>query len=300
MKVVITGGRGFLGSRIGAALELGGHTVATLGRSSRNDIQWDPRAGDLDPAALEGTDAVIHLAGESIGGDTMLGRQWNAEKKEAIMRSRVDGTTLIATTLAHMDNPPKVLVSSSAAGYYGDRGDEILTEDSDAGDLFLSDVCRAWEAAAAPAVDAGIRTVLTRTGVVVSDEAEAFRRLLLPFKFGAGGPLGSGDQWWALISITDVVSIFLEAVSDESLRGPVNVVSPEPMRQKDIAKAVGAEINRPSFIPAPGFALGALLGPEFVDNVLLPSARVVPAALADSGFEFAHQTVEEILAAELD
>lgn len=299
MKVVITGGRGFLGTRIGAALEDDGHTVATLGRSPRNDLQWDPRAGELDPAALDGTDAVIHLAGESIGGDAMLGRQWSPEKKRAILESRVDGTTLISRAMAGMDRPPRVLVSSSAAGFYGDRGDETLTEVSSPGDLFFSEVCQAWENATAPAQDAGIRVVTTRTGVVVSDEAEAFRRLLTPFKLGAGGPLGSGRQWWSLISVTDVVRAVQFAIGDDALAGPVNLVSPEPLRQKDIAKALGREINRPSFVPAPAFALKALLGPEFVENVLLASAKVIPAALDAHGYQFAHPTVASMFAGEL-
>jgi len=298
MKVAITGASGFLGQLIGRALEAGGHAVVSIGRSASNNVEWDPPGGRLDPKALQGIEAVIHLAGESIGGDRLLGPQWTAAKKKAILESRIDGTGLIAGTIAQMDTPPSVLISSSAQGYYGDRGDEVLTEDSGPGDTFFADVCVAWEEATAPAAEAGIRVVTTRTGIVVSDEAEAFRRLLVPAKFGSGA-LGSGSQWWSFVSITDLIRVFMRAVEDPSLSGPINLVSPEPMRQADFARALGARIGRPAFLPAPAFGLKLVLGKDFVDNVLLASTRLVPTKLLEQGFEFSHPTVAGMLSAEL-
>ena len=298
MRVAITGASGFLGRNIRGALEAGGHDVTSIGRGASNDVQWDPVAGRLDSKALDGTEAVIHLAGESIGGDRFLGPQWNAAKKEAILQSRIDGTGLISRTIAEMANPPAVLVSSSAQGYYGDRGDDVLTEESLPGDTFFSEVCLAWEAATAPATDAGIRVVTARTGVVVSEEAEAFRRLLLPARFGAG-VLGAGKQWWSLVSLTDVIRVFTQAVEDDALRGPINLVCPEPMRQRDFAQAVGRRIGRRPFVPAPVFGLKAVLGAEFVDNVLMASTRLIPAKLSAHGYEFVHPTVNDMLAAHI-
>lgn len=299
MKVAITGASGFLGRRISGALTAASHSVVSIGRGPQNDVVWDPKAGRIDPAPLEGVDAVIHLAGESIGGDRLLGPQWDDSKKQAIMQSRIDGTSLIAATLAQLSTPPSVLVSASATGYYGTRGDEVLTEEAGPGDNFFASVCQAWEDATAPAAEAGVRVVTTRTGIVVSDEAEAFRRLLFPFRVGAGGPLGSGRQWWPLVALTDVIRVTIAAVESESWAGPINVVAPEPMRQRDFAKALGSHISRPSFVPAPGFALKMLLGGDFVENVLLPSIRAVPAFLTEAGFEFAHPTVQSMLEGEL-
>lgn len=296
MRVAITGASGFLGRHMRVALEAAGHSIVSIGRGPASDVQWDPGGGRLDLSALEGVAAVVHLAGESIGGDRFLGPQWSAAKKNAILQSRIDGTGLIARTMAEMADPPSVLVSSSAQGYYGDRGDQVLTEESGAGDTFLSEVCLAWEGATEPAGDAGIRVVTTRTGVVVSEEAEAFRRLLLPARFGAG-VLGGGRQWWSLVSLTDVVRVLTLAIEDESVVGPVNLVSPEPMRQRDFAQAVGARIGRNPFLPAPVFGLKMILGGEFVDNVLMASTRVVPAALSTHGYDFVHPTVKEMLAA---
>ena len=298
MKVAITGASGFLGRRLAAALQSDGHATLSIGRSDSSDVQWNPSAGTLDPTTLDVVDAVVHLAGESIGGDRFLGRQWDEAKKQSIMQSRIDGTGLIARTMAAMASPPKVLVSMSAQGYYGSRGDEILTEVSGPGDSFFADVCETWENATQPAADAGIRVVTTRTGIVVSDEAEAFRRLLIPARLGAGA-LGSGMQWWAMVSLTDVLRVLQLGISDDSLAGPVNVVSPEPIRQKDLAKAVGRRIGRPAIIPAPVFGLKMLLGGEFVDNVLMSSARVIPAKLQQHGYSFSHPTIDGMLKAEL-
>lgn len=298
MRVAITGASGFLGGHVRSKLEQSGHSVLSIGRGSGTDIRWDPSAGQLDSDGLSGVDAVIHLAGESIGGDRFLGRQWNDAKKHAILQSRIDGTGLVARTIAEMDRPPSVLLSASAHGYYGDRGEELLTEESDAGDNFFAEVCQAWEGATQPAVEAGIRVVTTRTGIVVKEQSEAFRRLLIPARLGAGA-LGSGRQWWDVISLTDTVRAFVRIIEDDGLVGPFNLVSPEPMRQKDFAKALGRRIGRPSVVPAPEFGLKALLGSEFVENVLMPSLKVVPKRLLDHGFEFAHPSVDSILAAEI-
>ena len=197
-----------------------------------------------------------------------------------------------------MDKPPSVLISSSAQGYYGDRGDEVLSETSGRGDTFFAEVCSAWEEAAAPAAEAGVRVVTTRTGVVVSEEAEAFRRLLIPARLGAGA-LGAGRQWWSMVSVTDVVRVFARAIEDDGLSGPLNLVSPEPMRQRDFAKAVGRRIGRPAILPAPVFGLKMVLGGEFVDNVLMSSTRCVPDRLIEHGYEFAHPTIDAILAGEI-
>ena len=298
MNVAITGASGFLGRRLSAALEADGHSIVSIGRGPSNDVQWDPAAGKLDAGALDGVTAVVHLAGESIGGDRFLARQWDDAKKQRILQSRIDGTGLIARTMAAMPSPPKVLVSSSAQGYYGSRGDEVLTETSGPGDSFFAEVCQAWENATEPAAEAGVRVVTTRTGIVVSDGAEAFRRLLIPARLGAGA-LGSGMQWWSMVSLTDVIRVLQLAIDDDSLAGPINLVSPEPIRQKDLAKAVGRRIGRPAILPAPVFGLKMVLGGEFVDNVLLSSARVIPASLQQHGYTFSSPTIDGMLKAEI-
>lgn len=299
MKIAITGASGFIGRRLNDALSAQGHDIVTVGRGISNDVQWDPATGLIDPTLLVKTDAIVHLAGESIGGDRMLGRQWDSEKKRAIKSSRVDGTSLIAQTIADLEDGPQILISSSAIGFYGDRGDEVLTEASGRGANFHAEVCQAWESSTQPAAEAGARVVLTRTGVVVSDQAEAFRRLLLPFKLGGGGPLGSGDQWWSVVSITDVINAISTALLNDDISGPINVTGPEPIRNGDLARLLGRSLRRPSAVPAPAFALKALLGAEFVDNVLLASTRVVPAALSKHGFAFSHPTVQQMLEAEI-
>jgi uncharacterized protein (TIGR01777 family) len=299
MRIAITGASGFIGSKLSESLSAQGHDIVSIGRGPANDIPWDPGTGTIDGEKLVKADAVVHLAGENIGGDRMLGRQWDREKKTAIKQSRIDGTSLIANTMADLTDGPRVLVTSSAIGFYGDRGDEVLTESSGPGSNFHAEVCQAWESASSPAVHAGIRTVITRTGVVVSDDAEAFRRLLLPFRLGGGGPLGSGRQWWSLVSMSDVIRAISTALLDDSISGPINVTGPEPIRNRDLARLIGARLGRPALIPAPAPALRALLGSEFVDNVLLASTRVIPNALTERGFEFSHPRVEDMLASEV-
>lgn len=292
MKVLVTGASGFIGRALVARLEQEGHEAVPLARgvSGSGSPSWDVGAGRIDEDALDGIEAVVHLAGESIGG------RWTAAKKQAILSSRTEGTDLIARAVANAR--PSVFVCGSAIGYYGSRGDEILTEESSRGTGFLADVVTAWEAAAAPAVDAGVRTVFARTSLVLEGSGGSFPRMLLPFKLGIGGPLGSGRQWWAWITLEDEVRAIMHCLTSE-LEGPVNLSAPNPVTNKEFGTALGKALKRPAVFPAPAFGLKLLLGGEFADEVLLASQRVVPAKLQASGFEFSHPQVDQALAAVL-
>ncbi len=284
MKILLTGASGLIGSALTAKLTDAEHEVTRLVRSSpnreRREIQWDPSAGRLDAAALEGFDAVVHLAGESIA----TGR-WTAAKKERIRSSRVQGTRLLAETLARLQRPPEILVSASAIGYYGDRGDEELDEGSAPGSGFLAEVCRQWEAAAEPAREAGIRVVHPRIGVVLSATGGALAKLVPMFRLGLGGPIGSGRQHVSWITLDDLVGAICHVIATGSLSGPVNAVAPEPATNREFARALGRALRRPARLPAPAFALRAMLGP-MADELLLASTRVIPRRLVDSGFAF--------------
>ncbi len=282
MKVLITGASGFIGRALSRRLTESGHEAIPLvrGEPRAGARTWDPSVGRIDDDALDGIDAVVHLAGESIGG------RWTVGKKQAILSSRTEGTDLIARAVAAAK--PSVFASGSAIGFYGSRGEEVLTEESASGEGFLADVTVAWEQAAAPAVDAGVRTVFARTALVLEDEGGSFPRMLLPFKLGIGGPLGSGRQWWAWITLEDEVRAIMHCLQTDSLEGPVNLASPNPVRNADFGRALGKALKRPAVLPAPGFGLKLLLGGEFADEVLLASQRVVPSRLEQSGFEFSH------------
>jgi uncharacterized protein len=282
MKVLITGASGFIGRALSQRLTESGYEAIPLvrGEPAPGARTWNPGAGRIDDDALAGIDAVVHLAGESIGG------RWTPAKKQAILSSRIEGTELVANAVAAAK--PAVFVCGSAIGFYGSRGEEVLTEQSAAGSGFLADVTVAWEQAARPAVDAGVRTVLARTALVLEDEGGSFPRMLLPFKFGIGGPLGSGRQWWAWITLEDEVRAIMHCLGSDGLEGPVNLASPNPVRNGDFGKALGKALRRPAVLPAPGFGLKLLLGGEFADEVLLASQRVVPTRLEQSGFEFSH------------
>jgi uncharacterized protein len=293
VRIAVTGSSGLIGAALCDELETSGHEVVRVVRSgppASGSIGWDPSAGAIDAAGLEELDAVVHLAGESIGSS-----RWTETQKAKILDSRVHGTTLLARTLARLSSPPRVLVSGSAIGFYGDRGDEELTEASSSGEGFLADVVRRWEAAVKEAEDAGIRVVRARTGIVLSKRGGALSRMLLPFKLGLGGRFGSGRQFWSWISISDEVGAILHAVSNDALRGPVNLTAPHPVTQADFAATLGRVLNRPTFIPTPTFGVKAVYGSQLVDETLTGGQRVLPAKLLSSGYAFLHPTLEEAL-----
>jgi uncharacterized protein (TIGR01777 family) len=292
MDVVVTGASGLIGTALKGALERAGHRMVSMVRrqASGDAVHWDPDRGEIDAGALEGVGAVVHLAGEGIGN-----KRWNAEHKARVKDSRIRGTSLLAQTLAKLEKPPKVLVSGSAVGYYGDRGDEVLTETSRPGNDFLAEVCTAWEGATAAAKEAGVRVATIRTGIVLSGRGGVLPKMLTPFKFGVGGKLGSGRQWVSWIALEDEVGAIVHLLDDESLSGPFNLTAPNPVTNADLTKAIGAALHRPTLIPAPAFALKAALGPEMADELLLVSQRALPTRLLDSGFTFAHSEIGEAL-----
>jgi uncharacterized protein (TIGR01777 family) len=292
-SVAVTGTSGLLGSALLPALRAAGWIPRALVRRAAGpgEVTWDPTAGTLDLPALEGVDAAVHLAGESVAAG-----RWTPEAKRRIRDSRVLGTRLLAESLARLRRPPRVLVSASAIGIYGDRGDTPLDESSALGADFLAGVGKEWEAAAGPASDAGIRVVQLRFGIVLAREGGALARMLTPFKLGVGGPLGSGRQWMSWIAIDDAVGSILTVLTNEAARGPVNAVAPEPVRNAEFAARLGAALHRPSVLPAPAFALRALFG-ELADGALLASQRVVPARLTALGYRFKYPTLPEALEA---
>jgi uncharacterized protein len=288
MNVLISGATGLIGSALGQELTDAGHRITRLTRSPTldEDVGWKPDAGQIDASRLEGHDAVVHLAGESIGEG-----RWTPEKKRRILESRRQGTRLLAETIANLSGPPRVMVSASAVGYYGDRGNELLREESGPGFDFLAEVCRAWEAAADPAREAGIRVVHPRNGIVLSTEAGALARTLPIFKLGGGGRIGSGRQWWSWVAIDDVVGAIVHALTDDSVEGPVNVVSPNPLTNAEYTRVLGKVLNRPTIFPLPAPAARLALG-EVADALLLASQRVEPAKLKDTGYEFRYPELE--------
>jgi len=292
MDVVVTGASGLIGTALEGALDRAGHRMVPMvrGQASGDAVHWDPDRGEIDAGALEGVGAVVHLAGEGIGN-----KRWNAEHKARVKDSRIRGTSLLAQTLAQLEKAPKVLVSGSAVGYYGDRGDEVLTETSRPGNDFLAEVCTAWEGATAPAKEAGVRVAHIRTGIVLSGRGGVLPKMLTPFRFGVGGKLGSGRQWVSWIALEDEVGAIVRLLEDESLSGPFNLTAPNPVTNADLTKAIGAALHRPTLIPAPAFALKAVLGPEMADELLLVSQRALPTRLLDSGFTFAHSEIGEAL-----
>lgn len=292
MNILVTGASGFIGSALASSLTAGGHSVRRLTRgtpSREDEFRWDPQGGFVEPGALAGLDAVVHLAGETVDG------RWTAAKKERILRSRVDGTRTLSNALAALEQRPRVLVCASAIGFYGDRGDEELTEDSDSdqGQSFLAEVVRQWEAASRPAEEAGIRVVRLRFGIVLSPEGGALRRLLLPFRLGLGGRLGSGRQWVSWVSFDDVTGAIQHALGTEELAGAANAVAPNPVRNAELTKTLGRVLRRPAILPVPAPVLRVALG-EFAGE-LLSSARVLPCRLAETGYEFRDSELEPAL-----
>jgi uncharacterized protein (TIGR01777 family) len=291
--VAITGSSGLIGSALVHSLTTGGYVVRHLVRRPARDeseVAWDPQRGTIDTRGLAGVDAVVNLAGEKID------QRWNDDVKERIRSSRVKGTTLLAATLASLDPKPRVLVSGSAIGIYGDRGDDMLDESSATGDDFLASVCKEWEAATDAAGDAGIRVVHSRTGIVLAKESGALPRMTMPFRFGVGGKLGSGEQWMSWIAITDVVGAIMHALTDESMHGPMNLVAPNPVRNEEMTQALAHELHRPAMLPVPRVAMKVLLG-EMGEAAVLASQRVSPRALITAGYQFALPTLEQALAA---
>jgi uncharacterized protein (TIGR01777 family) len=293
MDIAVTGSTGLIGTELVAALQGDGHRVLRLVRpdstdAGRDTAAWDPARGTIDAAALEGIDAVVHLAGVGIADS-----RWTEEQRQRILGSRSSGTTLLASTLASLQQPPSVLLSGSAIGYYGDHGDQVIDESTGAGDDFPARVCVQWEACAQPAVDSDIRVAFLRTGIVQSTKGGALAKQLPFFKLGLGGKVGSGRQWISWISIDDEVAA-IRFLLDHDVSGPVNLVAPEPVTNSEYTKTLGSVLHRPTTIlPITGPRL--LYGRELADSLLLTSQRVAPAALQQAGFEFSQPTLRGAL-----
>lgn len=285
MKIVVTGATGLVGTALIPELRSAGHEIVLL----RRPTDWNPDARFINTAAFGGSDAVVHLAGENIANG-----RWTAARRARIRDSRVKGTRLIADTLGGMADRPHVLISASAIGYYGDRGDEILREQSGSGTGFLSEVCREWESATDAATRKGIRVVHLRTGIVLSKDGGALPKMLLPFRFGLGGRIGSGNQYWSWISLHDVCAAIQHCIQAEGLHGPVNLVSPHPVKNLEFTRILGRVLGRPAIFPLPAFAARLALG-EMANALLLASARVEPAKLQASRFVFRHKDLEPAL-----
>ncbi|MGA8100822.1 MAG: TIGR01777 family oxidoreductase [Candidatus Acidiferrales bacterium] len=295
MKILITGATGLIGSALSARLLKDQHTVVRLRRGGAHyqpgDAAWDPSTGTVDPAALDSVDAVVNLAGASIAGG-----RWTSARKAELRASRVEPTRALVSTLAKLPRPPQVLVSASAIGYYGDRGDETLAESSAPGDNFLAGICREWEAAAMEAERAGIRTVTPRTSIVLAKDGGALAKMITPFRLGVGGRLGSGKQWMSWITLEDAVEVFYGAIVNAQWRGAVNAASPHPVTNAEFTRVLARVLHRPAIFPAPAFALRLMLG-EMAEALLLSSQRVSPQKLTELGFSFRQSQLEPALRA---
>ncbi|MPZ71338.1 MAG: TIGR01777 family protein [Actinobacteria bacterium] len=295
MKIAITGSHGLIGSTLADALKARGDTVVPLVRTEPEpgEIAWNPQEGTIDAAALNGIDAVVHLAGEGIGD-----HRWTSAHKARVLDSRVRGTTLIAETIAGLQDKPKVLVSGSAIGFYGDCGDEILTEDSARGDDFLAHVVDQWETSTAAAESAGIRVVTIRSSPVLTKKGGILPRMMIPFRLFVGGRLASGRQYLSWISLADEIAAIL-FVLDSEVSGPVNLTAPEPVTNAEFTKVLASALHRPAILPVPAFALKLVLGSGMAEGMVLVSQRVVPDRLLEAGFSFRHPRLADALAAEL-
>ncbi|MBL8774598.1 MAG: TIGR01777 family oxidoreductase [Acidimicrobiales bacterium] len=283
MDIAITGSTGLIGEALRTRLLADGHRVVRVVRHAPegpDEIRWDPGAGRLAASDLDGLDAVVHLAGEGIAE-----KRWTPAQKDRILTSRTAGTTLLAERLAEAGDGPRVLISGSAIGWYGDRGDEVLTEASPIGDGFLADVCRQWEAAADPARAAGVRVAHIRTGIVLDPHGGVLAKQLPLFKVGLGGRIGSGRQYMSWIAIEDEVGAICHLL-DHEVEGPVNLTAPDPVTNRAFTEALGAALHRPTVVPVPGFGPKLLFGGELVDELLLASQRVLPERLTESGYAF--------------
>jgi uncharacterized protein (TIGR01777 family) len=283
VRIVAAGASGLIGTPLVRWWRAAGHEVVRLVRrepTAPGEVRWDPAAGVLDPAALAGVDAAVNLAGAGVGD-----RRWSESYRRTIVESRTRSTALLARTLAGLARPPAVLLQGSATGYYGDRGEEVLTESAAAGEEFLARTCVAWEAAAAPARAAGVRVVALRTGLVMAPSGGAFGALLPLLRAGAGGPLGSGREWWSWITLEDQLRA-IDHLLRSDVSGPVNLVAPAPERNRDLVRALARALHRPALLPVPALALRAAVG-DFAEEILA-SRRVEPRALLDDGFVFSH------------
>jgi hypothetical protein len=293
LNIVMAGSSGLVGGELKKFLLSAGHKVQTLVRrqadGQRGEIHWDPEKRELDKALPEGVDAVIHLGGENIGS-----ARWSKSRKEAIRQSRVQSTRFLAETLASLNTKPKVFIVSSAIGFYGDRGEEALTEESQPGKGFLPETCQEWESAADPARWANIRVVHVRTGIVLSLLGGALPKMLLPFRMGVGGIIGSGKQWMSWIALEDLVSIFNELLKRDDMSGPVNATAPGAVTNKEFTKVLGRVLKRPTIAPLPGFMVKLLFG-EMGQALLLEGQNVKPAKLISAGFKFAYPELEQAL-----
>jgi len=296
MKVLVTGATGLIGRSLCRALTDEGHTIVGLSRSPekarglavREMLKWEPQSGPPPEQAFDGLDAIVHLVGEPIAA-----HRWSEEQKKRIRDSRIVSTRNLVNGLRSTKQPPAAFISGSAIGFYGDRGDEKLTEQSAAGRGFMSDVCKAWEAEAEAAAELGIRVVQVRTGVVLSQEEGALQKMLTPFKLGLGGPIGGGRQWFSWIHIKDIVGIFSYMLTS-SVSGPVNATAPEPVTNAEFTRELARALHRPAFLPVPKFGLQALMGE--MSEVLLGSQRVLPKAILEAGYEFFYPTLAPALA----
>ena len=295
MHIIISGSSGLIGSALVDSLRSHGHTVVRLVRRAAtadgSELTWDPAAGNLDPQAIDGADAVINLSGAGIGD-----KRWSDTYKRELLDSRLQTTGLLARTIAAVDRKPTVFLSGSAIGWYGPCGDEMLDETSPAGSTFLADICVQWEAAAEPAAAAGVRTALLRTGIVLSPRGGALKKQLPLFKIGAGGKFAKGNQWQSWISIDDEIGA-IEHLLTAPVAGPVNLTAPNPVTNAEFTKTLGAVLKRPAVLPIPSFGPKLLLGEELADALLFTGQRVVPAALEASGYTFQHPTLEVALRA---
>jgi len=296
VNILVSGSRGLVGTALVPALEAGGHVVRRLvrGPAQGTDISWDPAGGTIDVDALPGIEAVIHLAGEGIAE-----RRWSDEQKARIRDSRVHGTALLAETVANLPTPPQVLISGSAIGYYGDRGDETLTEESSPGDDFLAQVCVDWEAATQPAEQVGVRVVHLRTGIVLAPRGGSLGRQVRMFKLGLGGRLGSGRQCMSWISLDDQVGAIVHLLDTATARGAHNLTSPGSVTNAELTKALARALHRPAVVPVPPFALDLVLGKELARSLVLASQRVVPSRLLEADYTFRHPDLDGALEAVL-
>lgn len=293
MKVLVSGGSGLVGTALTESLRSQAHTVAHLvrpgGEASPGDIRWDPASGFINTNAMEAADAVVNLNGASIGGG-----RWTPGRKKVLRSSRVDATRVLVDAFTRLKQKPRAFISASAIGYYGNRGDEILTESSAAGNDFLAELCRDWEAEALRAQSSGIRTVLTRFGIILSAKGGALKQIVPPFKLGLGGRLGSGRQWMSWVALDDVVGVLCAAISDEKSSGPVNVVAPNPVRNSEFTQVLASVLHRPAIFPAPAFALHWLLG-EMADALLLSGQKIRSERLPAATFPFQYENLEPVL-----
>jgi uncharacterized protein (TIGR01777 family) len=295
-RVAVSGASGLVGTELTARLTKHGHSVIPMVREAKNrgeEILWNSGTGVANPLQLENIDTIVHLAGENIAG-----ARWTTAVKERIRSSRIEGTQALVQSLSKARTRPKTLVCASAIGFYGDRGNETLTEASAAGSGYLAEVCKAWEQEALEAVDLGLRVVCVRIGVVLSPKGGALAKMLLPFKLGLGGIVGNGQQYWSWIGLNDLVRVIEFCVLNESIRGPVNAVSPEPMTNHDFTKSVGSVLQRPTIFPMPAFMARLVLG-EMADELLLSSIRVEPQQLREHGFQFEQPDLQTCLIHEL-